>query len=205
MRGAPELRDREARTGLRRALDQVTPTASDRTTWDEPAWDDDMQAVLVRCESDRADLEPEHIVSTVASAVARVLPGSEATVAFRGAGVVVPPRYSPLSHVEKHGWYSVTLELRAPILAQDPEATVYIAEQLAQMRRFRRASFLFDSSTATGHFTVETFAISQAAADGEARDSLENLLWSAVLDPGQFGIGTVNATWIDPDAPRRTS
>lgn len=53
------------------------------------------------------------------------------------------------------------------------------------MRRFRAASSGVEPS-GVATLAVHVLARSAAAADAEARDAVENLLFAAVLDPGAF-------------------
>lgn len=70
----------------------------------------------------------------------------------------------------------------------------YIADQLARMRHFRRASFAPDGSAGV-RFELEILARSVAAADAEAREALQELLLGDASTV-QFGMTTLRVAWL---------
>lgn len=168
-------------------------------SWDFPAWDDSVRAAQVSCTTDE-ELNSDLLLSAVAVAVSRVIPGSEATVRLSRAGVVVSPRVSDLSNVERPGWYLSLLDLDIQGLRNEPAAVAYVREHLTNMRRFRNASIAFDVDRGVGTIALETFGISPAAADGEVRDAIENLIFEVLEEPGEFSIKTLQVQFLRPDS-----
>jgi hypothetical protein len=117
---------------------------------------------------------------------------ADARAACSLASPRVPDKLSDV--INKHypgdrwGRYSVVLLIEAPALA-DEEAGPYIAAEIVKWQRFEKASFVWDSKEKVATFSaVVPLARSASAAIGEARDAMENMLYAAVREPGDFEI-----------------
>lgn len=93
------------------------------------------------------------------------------------------------------GWYEVVLRLEeAAVGTAAKGGGPYIADQLARMRRFRRASFAPDGREDV-RFEIEILARSVAAADAEAREALQDLLLGEVPE-ATFAMTTLRVAWL---------
>lgn len=93
------------------------------------------------------------------------------------------------------GWYEVVLRLEESAVGTAAKGGgPYIADQLARMRHFRRASFAPDGQDGV-RFELEILARSVAAADTEAREALQDLLLGDV-PAGTFGMTTLRVAWL---------
>jgi hypothetical protein len=83
---------------------------------------------------------------------------------------------------------------------RDETACAYIADEIAKWKRFDKATFTWDSSTGVATFSVEIpFARSSAAAIGEARNAIANMLSAVVKEPGDSAIKALKVEWLSAD------
>lgn len=75
-----------------------------------------------------------------------------------------------------------------------------MAGEIAKWKRFEKATFTWDSSAAVATFAVEIpTARSSAAAIGEARNAIANILYAAVKEPGDYAIKALKVEWLSAD------
>jgi hypothetical protein len=97
---------------------------------------------------------------------------------------------------DRWGRYAVILLIEAQALS-DHGAATYIADEIVKWRRFDKANFTWDSAATVATFSVEVpVARSSAAAIGEARDAMENMLYAAVKEPGEYEIKALKVEWL---------
>jgi hypothetical protein len=196
--GGEQFSSEDARAALRRELHAHT---GDALHWDdEVTWDPETNRAFVSCTGvgDELSRLKELAVTEVASAIGRLSPGSDATVRALKSSLVLAPRPTTYSEPERWGWYEVGLRLQAEFIRDSPDTAEYIAEELKLWQRFRDASFVWNQARGDATLHVRVLARSADAADGEARDALENLIDAAVRDPDAFAIESVDSKWISP-------
>jgi len=194
--GSQQLRASEAQTGLLQLL--RSRDSDPRQRWDAIDWDESAKTLRLSCTAAEGELGSlgETAIKSVAWAVRSLLPHEEAAVRVVSASVLVPERGPVAPDIERWGRYLVVLVVEGGSwLRDDPEAAPYIAKELKNWRRFDSASFAWDSSSAVMSVEVPV-ARSAGAAEGEARDTLNNLIWAAVKEPGEYAIRPLRVEWL---------
>jgi hypothetical protein len=191
----------ESPRALRRQLASHLGSGAVELTWREVECVDDGRSILAVCEAVGPDYATvkDAAVSAAAAAGRIAFAGSDAAVSVRGAGLVLSPRPAVLSDEDRWGWYAVTVEVCGAILEADPTVAEWIKAQLPKMQRFRASSVEWLRNSDRAKVSVLTLARSPNAAFGEANDAVENLLWGAAKDPGDYTVEPDNVEWVGPE------